>query len=137
MIELWWHEADRNQVLPLFEGILTEQRAASFAPPPLPGPAGTTCTDPAAAPSSRARSSPAFASSPTSKCPDGIFASGVICAHHIYSFGATVPGGWACYVLDGRLIVTFDAAGVTTRVAVDDVGLAGRHAIGVAYLPEP
>ncbi len=136
MIELWWQEADRNQVLPLCEGILTEQRAASFEPPPYPD-----RQDYVYRPGGGAVITPSFLAGfrlvADIEVPDGISASGVICAHHIYSFGATVPGGWACYVLDGRLVVAFDAVGLTTQVTVDDLSLAGRHEVGIAYLPDP
>ena len=123
-------------MLPLCEGILTEQRAASFEPPPYPDRQEYVYRPGGGAIITRSFLT-GFRLLADIDVPVGIRASGIICAHHIYTFGATVPGGWACYVLDGRLIVAFEATGVTTRIAADDVSLAGRHVIGVAYFPEP
>ena len=135
MVELWWHEAGRNQVLPLSEGILTEERAATFEPAPYPD-----RRDHVYRPGGGAIITPSFLAGfrvvADIEVPEGTRASGVICAHHIYSFGATVPGGWACYVLDGRLIVAFDVAGLNTQIDVGVLDLTGRHELGVAYLPD-
>jgi arylsulfatase A-like enzyme len=135
MIDLWWREADRNQVLPLCEGILTEQRAVSFEPPPYPDRQEYVYRPGGGAIITRSFLT-GFHLLADIEVPDGERASGIICAHHTFTFGATVPGGCACYVLDGRLMVTFDAEGVTTRVVVDERISAGRHEMEVAYLPD-
>jgi arylsulfatase A-like enzyme len=134
MTEFWWHEAGRNQVLPLCEGILTEQRAAGFEPPPYPD-RREYVYRPGGGPVITRSFLPGFRLIADVEVPEDGRASGVICAHHVFSFGATVPGGWACYVLDGRLVVAFDAAGLTARLALDGAGLTGRHEVEVVYVP--
>jgi hypothetical protein len=44
--------------------------------------------------------------------------------------------GWALYLLDGRLVATFNLFGTPHRVAAPDAVSPGRHALGVEYRRE-
>ena len=37
LVDLWWYEAGRNQVLPLMDGFWDSNHAAAIAPPPYAG----------------------------------------------------------------------------------------------------
>lgn len=135
MIELWWHEAGRNQVLPLISGQAlgdqSAERTAVLEPPPFPDrrrymyrPGGSPIHTP-----------PPFLAgfhlTADVKIPDYQDVSGIICAHHNWAHGVTAPGGWACYLVNGHLTVTFNPRGVPTQIVTKEAVKAGRHKMEV------
>jgi arylsulfatase len=59
--------------------------------------------------------------------------SGVICAHHNHKGGATLPGGWSCYVLDGQIHISVDVSGYWHTVLKKEIQLAGQHRLVIDY----
>jgi arylsulfatase len=58
-------------------------------------------------------------------------ADGIVCALGDWS------NGWALYLLDGKLVATFNLFGTPHRVAAPDPVSSGRHALGVEYRRQP
>ena len=128
--ELWWAEAGRNQVLPLWEGPKSHTRLhpaeypapslATYAPggggiceaqlPPMVG--GFTATAEIEIPADADRT-----------------AAGVLCAL------GDLNGGWAFYLLDGRPVSCLTSFGESTRVAGTDRVPPGAHVVAVRYSP--
>ena len=130
--ELWWAEAGRNQVLPLWEGpkSRTGIHPGEYAPPAeasyVPG-GGGICE--AQLPTMMR----GFTATAELEIPDAGKAAqppeGVICAL------GDLNGGWAFYLLDGRPVSCLISLGVATRVAGPDVLPPGRHSVSVSYEP--
>lgn len=127
MEELWWEEAERNQVLPLFEfpasmahlhpGEYDATTAAVYRPgsgpiqeSQLPSPMG------------------GFALSAHVEVPPG-GAEGVLTAL------GDRHGGWAFYLLDGRPVATFAMLDRIVRVAAESVVPPGEHVLELRYHP--
>jgi arylsulfatase A-like enzyme len=124
--QLWWHEAGRNQVLPLDDSLIG--RAVAMQPRPGPAPrravyrpgGGGIAEDflPAMGGGFRLTAEVVVA--------DG-GGAGVICALGDWS------NGWAWYLLDGRLVVAVSLFGDLHRVAAPAVVAPGRHTLGLTY----
>lgn len=124
--ELWWSEAGRNQVLPLFEGPPGPDIAH---PGEYARPARATYT-PGGGPIAESQL-PAmvggFTLTADIDVPPGGVASGVVCAL------GDRHGGWAFYLLDGRPVISFVVFGRRTRLAAPDAVRPGSHELRVAY----
>jgi arylsulfatase len=126
--ELWWHEAGRNQVLPLNgEGV--------FLPATHPGPypaAAAAVFHPGAGPISPSQLPVivnGFRVTASVELADGDPANGVLCAI------GDVNEGWSFYLLDGRPVLCMSTFGHLVRVAGDDPIGAGPHKLEMAYTP--
>jgi arylsulfatase len=128
LVELWWSEAGRNQVLPLVGGTLVPERVAAAAPAPvrtryvyLPG--GGPLTTP----------SPFLGHLVVDiDVRDDHDMCGIVCVNHAHRHGVPVQSGWRCYVLDGRLIVElsyFDDH--PHKVVAEGPTLSGSHQIEI------
>jgi arylsulfatase A-like enzyme len=125
MIEVWWSEAERNQVLPLMNH---EDRLAAMEPPPgpprhryvyLPGGSPVVTPSPFLA---------GFRVVVDIDVPDDHNAGGgIICAQGDWN------GGWACYFLDRQLIVTFNFGDGPRRVVAREAIPPGRRELGIEY----
>lgn len=135
MIDLWWREAERNQVLPLVEepvgGVTSSipQHAAILpfrdryvvlsggghveTPPPFTW---------------------GFEVTAEIVIPEGTEKEGVICAHHLQVGGWQSHAVWACYLLSGRLLVTFNTYGMSCQVVVDEKVAFGDHRVEISCL---
>ena len=123
LVELWWAEAGRNQVLPLDDSFIG--RASALEPPPSP-PRFRTVLRPGGGPVSEDTLFLAggFRAIAEVDVPsEGV--EGVLCALGDWS------NGWALYVLDGRLVAAFNLFGAVARVAAPEPVPAGRHRLGV------
>jgi len=130
--QLWWHEAGRNQVLPLDDSLIG--RAVAIEPGPniprhvrvfRPGGAGVAEDFlPGMGGGFRITAHVELAGS------DGLAPAGVVCALGDWS------NGWAWYLLDGRPATTFCLLGTPHRaVAPAPVG-PGAHVLGLTYRRE-
>jgi arylsulfatase A-like enzyme len=128
LVELWWAEAGRNNVLPLDDSFIA--RAVAMVPPPVP-PQFRTVYRPGGGPISEESLPPIgagfelFADVETAEAAEGI-----VCALGDWN------NGWAWYLLDGRLVVTFNVFGAPYRFASEPRVSAGRHALGVEFRRE-
>ncbi len=129
MIDLWWTEARRNNVLPLMNH---EDRLAAMEPVPdhagrrfvyLPGEIPIVTPSPFAT---------GFRVTAEIEVPGDRQVAGIICSQ-----GDWTNAAWACYVLDGRLFVTFNFGDNPQRIAVREAVPAGQHALGIVYIPGP
>ena len=125
--ELWWAEAGRNQVLPLFEfpGSMAHMHPGEF-PPPTSGtyaPGGGPIQE-----SQLPALMGGFELTAYVEVPPG-GADGIITAT------GDRHGGWAAYLLDGRLVATVAMLDRTTRLAAPDPVPAGEHVLSVRYVP--
>jgi arylsulfatase A-like enzyme len=125
LAELWWAEAGRNHVLPLDDSFIG--RAVAMVPPPRP-PQFRTVYRPSGGPISEEALPPlgaGFRLVADVDTPAG--GAGIVCALGDWN------NGWACYLLDGRLVVTFNVFGAPHRIAASDATPPGRHELGVEY----
>lgn len=131
MIELWWHEAGRNQVLPLTDGkLLSERLERSLAmdlPPYMTRPRHVYL--PGGGPIDTPPLSGGFHLIADIACPNDQPASGVVCAQGDWL------GGWACYLLDGSLVVTFNFGIEPSQIVATASLSAGKHRISIEYEP--
>ncbi|WP_395692569.1 sulfatase-like hydrolase/transferase [Nocardioides sp.] len=124
---LWWAEAGRNQVLPLFE---FPGSMAHMHPGEHPPPEGATYR-PGGAPvpvPQQPTSLGGFELTAYLDVPEG-GAEGVVAAL------GDRHGGWACYLLEGRPVATFALLDGPVRVAAVDPVPAGEHVLGLRYEP--
>jgi arylsulfatase A-like enzyme len=128
--ELWWHEAGRNQVLPLDDSLIG--RAVALEPSPNPPrhrsvyrPGGGGIAEDLLPPMGGGFELTAHLHVPA---PDGPGpCAGVVCALGDWN------NGWALYVVEGRPVVAFSLFGSLHRAA-SAVGLAlGRRLIRLSY----
>lgn len=127
LAELWWAEAGRNQVLPLDDSFIG--RAVAMVPPPVP-PRFRSVYRPGGGPISEEAIPPlggGFVLTADIETGDG--AAGIVCALGDWS------NGWACYLLDGRPVATFNVFGTAHRFA-GSVMPTGRHTLRVEYARE-
>ncbi len=126
--ELWWAEAGRNHVLPLFEfpGSMAYMHPGEYPRPAraVYGPGGGPIVE---------SQLPALmggfeltAHVDVTEEGDGIVAA--IGDRH---------GGWAIYLLDGRLVASFALLDGFTRIASADRVPQGRCQLGLRYRPGP
>lgn len=128
MAELWWGEAGRNQVLPLFEGpsSLSALHPGEFSPPEAAsytaggGPICEAQLPPMAG---------GFSATAELDVPEGALAEGVICAL------GDLNGGWALYLLEGRPVACLVSSGQGTRLTAPEPIAAGRRTVSLRYLP--
>jgi Sulfatase len=125
--ELWWHEAGRNQVLPLDDSLVGRAVAMERHPWP-PGPrrvyrpgGGSVAEDFLPAMGGGFRLVAAV------DVPER-GADGVICALGDWS------NGWAWYLLDGRPTLAFSLFGAPCRVTADEPVASGPHTLEVGYV---
>ncbi len=126
--DLWWAEAGRNQVLPLWEGPAS---GASIHPGEYPAPVRATYR-PGGGGICEAQLPPmlgGFTAAAELELAGDQPADGVICAL------GDLNGGWSWYLLGGRLVSCLISLGVTTRVASADLVPPGRHQVGLRYQP--
>lgn len=125
--ELWWAEAERNQVLPLFE---FPDSMAHMHPGAYPPPEHVWFT-PGGGPIHESQLPPAFGGFQLSAevVVDDTGGEGVIAA-----IGDRF-GGWAWYLIDGRPVATVAMLDGPVRLVADQPLAAGRHVLGLRYLP--
>lgn len=126
LTEIWWTEAGRNQVLPLDDSFLG--RAVALEPSPHP-PRFRTTYRPGGGPIAEDALPPiggGFRLLADVELPseDG---EGIVCALGDWH------NGWALYLLDGTLVVTFNLFGAVHRIATPGAVPAGRQTLGVEY----
>jgi arylsulfatase len=127
--QLWWAEAGRNQVLPLYEG---PQSLASRHPGEYPPPesavyvagGGAICE------SQLPTLMGGFTATAEVELPEGEAAQGVICAL------GDRNGGWAFYLLDGRPVTCLISFGRTSRLAAPSPVEGSVPTLSVRYRPE-
>jgi arylsulfatase len=124
---LWWAEAGRNQVLPLFEfpGSMMHLHPGEFAPPER------GVYTPGGGPVQEAQlptTGGGFSLRAEVEVPDA-GAEGVLGAI------GDAQGGWALYLLEGRPVATFALLDATSRVAADEPVGAGPHVVGLDFHP--
>ncbi|MDE0776401.1 MAG: arylsulfatase [Nocardioides sp.] len=128
--ELWWAEAGRNQVLPLFE---FPASMAHMHPGAYPQPAAATYT-PGGGPIQESQlpsTLGGFDLTARIVVPEATThrAEGIIAAI------GDAHGGWGCYLLDGRLVAAFAMLDGLVRVACDEPIGPGEHEVTVQYVP--
>ena len=123
---LWWAEAGRNQVLPLFEfpDSLAHLHPGEFPPPSVGvyGPGGGPVAEAQLPPTGGG-----FVLAAELVVPDD-GAEGVIAAI------GDRHGGWGLHLLEGRPVATFALLDATTRVAADQHVPPGAHTVELAYV---
>ena len=125
LVELWWAEAGRNHVLPLDDSFIG--RAVAMVPPPTP-PQFRTVYRPGAGPiSEEALPSLGAGFELLAHVETGDGGEGIVCALGDWN------NGWACYLLEGRLVLTFSLFGAPYRFESAPAVPAGRHALAVEY----
>ena len=128
--QLWWAEAGRNQVLPLWEGPKSQARLhpAEYPPPAVAtySPGGSGICEAQLPP--MVGGFTATAEIEVAADTAG-FAAGVLCAL------GDLNGGWAFYLLDGRPVSCLVSFGETTRIAGTARVPAGAHVVSVRYSP--
>jgi arylsulfatase len=126
--ELWWAEAGRNQVLPLWDG---PQAGIPLHPAEYPTPTeavylpGGSSICESQVPSMLG----GFTASADIEVPGDGTAEGAICAL------GDLNGGWAFYLVDGHPVTCLVSGGHTTRVAAPGALPGGPHTISVRYRP--
>jgi arylsulfatase len=128
LVELWWSEAGRNQVLPLDDSLI--MRAMALDPNPWPVPARVVYRsgDGAVAEDFLPPLGAGFTATAEVEVPETA-GSGVLCALGDWN------NGWAWYVLDGQLVLAISLFGDLTRVVAPDAARLrqGRHRLVVEY----
>jgi arylsulfatase len=133
LVELWWSEAGRNQVLPLISGLASPERFAAAEPPEvrdryvyLPG--GGPIITPSA-----------FLGhlSVDIEVRNAHDIGGIVCVNHAHGEGFHYCAGWSCYIVEGRLILGIrDFDGHPHRIVSESPALSGKHEIGISLLAE-
>ena len=127
LVERWWQEAGRNQVLPLEDGFTA--RAVAIEPNPWPSP-GHRVLRPGGGGVAEDLLGPLGAGFRVRALVHGVEgpdASGMLCALGDWS------NGWALYLLDGRPTAAFNLFGRLTRLAGDAEAVPGEHCVGLDY----
>ena len=130
MERLWWHEAGRNQVLPLDDSLIG--RAVAMEPRPFM-PVARTVYRPGGGGIAEDFLPPlggGFTLTAVVDVPDG-GAEGVVCALGDWS------NGWAWYLLEGRPAAAFCLFGALHRVVAPMPLDAGPHRLGLTYARQP
>lgn len=123
---LWWHEAGRNDVLPLDDSLIG--RAVAMEPNPHPAPAravyrpgGGGIAEDVLPPMGGG-----FALTADIDVPDA-GGAGILCALGDWS------NGWAWYLIEGRPVAAFCLFGTLHRVEAPSRLAAGVHTLGLTY----
>ena len=132
LVELWWSEAGRNQVLPLMDGFWDSNQAAAIGPPPYVGRrryvylagGGPILT------SALVSSFRLVADIETGEYRS---AAGIICSQRLGMMDHFSDLGWALYLLDGHLVVTFNLQGTPERLMAREPIPAGKHKIELQH----
>ncbi|HVM95229.1 MAG TPA: sulfatase-like hydrolase/transferase, partial [Candidatus Acidoferrales bacterium] len=125
LIEQWWMEAGRNNVLPLTDSFLG--RVTALEPSPW-GPRWRAVLRPGGGPVSEDALPPLGGGFRLLADVDiGTSAAGIVCALGDWS------NGWAWYFVDGRPVLTFNILGEVFRYAASEPLPAGRHTILAEY----
>ena len=133
LTELWWREADRNQVLPLRDGFWGLDHAEAIEPPPhvdrrryvyLPG-GGPILT------SALVSSFRLIADIEVLGDRD---AAGIVCTQRLALMDYFADHGWALYFLDGHLVVTFNLHGQPERLVASERIPSGTHQLELLHL---
>ena len=125
LVEIWWAEAGRNNVLPVLDSFLG--RVSALEPSPW-GPRWRAVLRPGGGPVSEDALPPLGGGFRLlAEIEVGRSASGVLCALGDWS------NGWACYLLEGKPVITFNILGQIFRYAAALPIAAGRHAIVAEY----
>ncbi|WP_148613556.1 arylsulfatase [Nocardioides rubriscoriae] len=123
---LWWAEAGRNQVLPLFEfpDSLAHLHPGEYPPPrsAVYTPGGGPIQEP-----QLPTTGGGFVLSADIEVPEG-GVEGVVTA------AGDRHGGWGLYVLEGRPVAVFALLDIKTRIAADHVLAPGSHVLELAYV---
>ncbi len=130
--DLWWAEAGRNQVLPLWEG---PRSRTGIHPGEYPAPAeasyvpdGGGICEAQLPPMTGGFTAVADIEVETEAAGEPGSAEGVICAL------GDLNGGWAFYIVAGRPVSCLISFGQATRIAGPAL-TSGRHAVAVSYEP--
>lgn len=140
LIELWRHEAERNQVLPIIDAFRVDTPdAAGDWKPSIEPQADRIRRRYRCLPGGRAVHTP----SPFDAGFDvlavlefGHESQGVICCQWSMADTAVIPGGWVCCLKDDQIIVAFEFAGHHQRMAASLQHAVGRRLIGVKFRPD-
>jgi arylsulfatase len=132
LIELWWAEAGRNQVLPLEDSLITRALSGAMEPAPYP-PRHRAVYRPGGGPIDEATLPSlgagfrltALVDVAAERPPEGI-----LCALGDWN------NGWAWYLLAGRLVVVFALFSHEYRIAAEAPLGAGAHRLTVEYRRE-
>jgi arylsulfatase A-like enzyme len=125
LTELWWMEAGRNNVLPVIDSFLG--RAVALEPSPW-GPRWRAVLRPGGGLVSEDALPPLLGGfRVVADVEVGAAASGVICALGDWS------NGWACYLLEGKPVITFNILGEVFRYAAAASLAAGKRTIVAEY----
>ncbi|HZJ25923.1 MAG TPA: arylsulfatase [Acidimicrobiia bacterium] len=126
LIEQWWSEAGRNQVLPISDSFL--ERIVALEPSPN-GMRWRAVLRPGGGPISEDALPPlgsGFRIAARLDVPAG-GANGVLCSLGDWS------NGWACYLHEGRPVVAFALLGEVMRLAGEAAVPSGVHTVTVSY----
>ena len=125
--QTWWAEAGRNQVLPLYDfpASLAHMHPSEF---PAPERAVYRMGGSRIIESQLPTTIGGFELAAQLDIPPA-GAEGIICAL------GDRNGGWALYLLQGRLTATVALLGSTVRVSADTVVPSGGHTVGFRYEP--
>jgi arylsulfatase len=128
LVERWWAEAGRNQVLPLDDSFIG--RAVAMVPPPTP-PRFRTVYRPGGGPISEDAVPPLGGGFELrADVETGTGDSGIVCALGDWN------NGWAWYLLEGRVVLSFNLFGTPYRFVSTAVIPPGRHWLGAEYRRE-
>jgi arylsulfatase A-like enzyme len=126
LVELWWAEAGRNQVLPLEDGFIS--RASGLEPSPWEFRARAELM-PGGGPVSETLLPPMMGGFRLTADVEIAAAGG----HGVIAALGDWHNGWALYVLDGRPVVCVNRFGEAFRAAASQPLTAGRHVLEVLY----
>ena len=136
LVDLWWYEAGRNQVLPLMDGFWDSNHAVAIAPPPYAGrrryvylPGGGPILTSALVSSFRLVAD--IEVEPDRK------AAGIICSQRLGMMDYFTDHGWALYFLDGHLAVTFNLQDTPERLVAGEPTPPGTHQLELLYTENP
>ncbi len=132
LVDLWWREADRNQVLPLMDGFWDSNHAAAIEPPPYVGrrryvylPGGGPILTSALVSSFRLVADIEIGGDRS--------AAGIICTQRLGMMDHFTDHGWALYFLDGHLVATFNLQGTPERLVTRERTPAGTHQLELLH----